>query len=98
MRISDWSSDVCSSDLNGKATAIPNVARISVNGKPPQREFSTCDRPNTPPHISMPTTTSATIQITHRKGFQNHLMQLHTMRSEERRVGKEGVSTCKSRW
>src|SRR3546814_19725981 len=31
--------------------------------------------------------------------FQDALIQLaNRMRSEERRVGKEGVSTCRSRW
>src|SRR3546814_15182941 len=28
-------------------------------------------------------------------GWEEHA---HSMRSEERRVGKEGVSTCRSRW
>src|SRR3546814_12774755 len=70
MRISDWSSDVCSSDLAGVAAGLrPNGRRRhqrrghgggvragGVGGDHPGR------------------------------------------RSEERRVGKECVSTCRSRW
>src|SRR3546814_2001115 len=61
MRISDWSSDVCSSDLNRSRT--PLSAPLSLDW----RKLS-CGRPP-------------------QKG-----------RSEERRVGKECVSTCRSRW
>src|SRR3546814_3466421 len=57
MRISDWSSDVCSSDLMGAAGLLFTEATgVSAEGR-----------------------------ITHG-------------RSEERRVGKECVSTCRSRW
>src|SRR3546814_4268260 len=59
MRISDWSSDVCSSDLYG----ISNSASIE-------------------PSLAL----------------KNPLMSEQTGRSEERRVGKECVSTCRSRW
>src|SRR3546814_4606489 len=59
MRISDWSSDVCSSDL-GNAT--------------PQDDTSSGNKGHT-------TDDGTTLQ-----------------RSEERRVGKECVSTCRSRW
>src|SRR3546814_8259496 len=61
MRISDWSSDVCSSDLLG-----PNFGREEKPGSLP-----------------------VPIQ------FHSTLLQA---RSEERRVGKECVSTCRSRW
>src|SRR3546814_10055525 len=65
MRISDWSSDVCSSDLHR-----PGEARGSYVSAP---GFSACplgDIIFIPAH----------------------------QRSEERRVGKECVSTCRSRW
>src|SRR3546814_2267475 len=65
MRISDWSSDVCSSDLCGRSTC---------SGSPGSR---TRRRPTAPSRD----TTSRT-----------------PPRSEERRVGKECVSTCRSRW
>src|SRR3546814_10581663 len=63
MRISDWSSDVCSSDL---VDPIP----ADLRG---QRPFDICHR-------------------------IVHLHRLNCCRSEERRVGKECVSTCRSRW
>src|SRR3546814_9247461 len=59
MRISDWSSDVCSSDLNWSNKPI---------------SFSVWDFAGQEVYYS-----------THQ-------------RSEERRVGKECVSTCRSRW
>src|SRR3546814_5877968 len=65
MRISDWSSDVCSSDLRSTSGASPR--------RPPSRSSSRrCARPAT-------------------RGQRSG-------RSEERRVGKECVSTCRSRW
>src|SRR3546814_12259270 len=73
MRISDWSSDVCSSDLN--ETLRPAAISIAspVRGLRPVR---------------------AGVDLT--LNFPKPLML--TSRSEERRVGKECVSTCRSRW
>src|SRR3546814_8481758 len=75
MRISDWSSDVCSSDLTYSAES-----RRSASG---------------------PTLISIMFSIkAHRQGGQS-LVSPHDIvssRSEERRVGKECVSTCRSRW
>src|SRR3546814_11630236 len=65
MRISDWSSDVCSSDLGAPRKPSGPPAR------PPWR------LPN-PPAPRAPASPAP--------------------RSEERRVGKECVSTCSSRW
>src|SRR3546814_1252768 len=88
MRISDWSSDVCSSDLNR-----PAECRTAKNGKDQQRpsmpvadplqchyasQNAACDRAGHPPGLKP------------EKSF--------AFRSEERRVGKECVSTCRSRW
>src|SRR3546814_10706996 len=85
-RISDWSSDVCSSDL---VKYLYNVIEAD-HGKlkiliKPVRGFK-----------SIPTA-YATI-----KGFEVMRAlrkgQARPWRSEERRVGKECVSTCRSRW
>src|SRR3546814_3036192 len=70
MRISDWSSDVCSSDL-------PIARQIGHRAGP-------------------------LLTLTRRHGCHLHrhslLRPLLLDRSEERRVGKECVSTCRSRW
>src|SRR3546814_1913600 len=68
MRISDWSSDVCSSDLGDQLTELPEA----------EDDFR---------HSGLPVRLD--------RIYDNHL---RTLRSEERRVGKECVSTCRSRW
>src|SRR3546814_8431287 len=68
MRISDWSSDVCSSDLRVTCSHGQDTKEISyhsIEGGPEGIKAESCD---------------------------------HCHRSEERRVGKECVSTCRSRW
>src|SRR3546814_4898768 len=80
MRISDWSSDVCSSDLGVTITAnsawAMQMPRIDHGaGSATLRRRPRCD-----------STYSSTSRGMPRK------------RSEERRVGKECVSTCRSRW
>src|SRR3546814_3678341 len=70
MRISDWSSDVCSSDL-GEELIIPEPFYANYFS------FSYVAGVKVKPIVSV-------IE----NGF----------RSEERRVGKECVSTCRSRW
>src|SRR3546814_7127699 len=78
MRISDWSSDVCSSDL-GRWRQV-----LSRNANGCGASVSFC------PH-------RRTIWIT--RGWVGAFLQgLQQLRSEERRVGKECVSTCRSRW
>src|SRR3546814_1944543 len=71
LRISDWSSDVCSSDLAllvGEATPVKIGKRLSV--------WQTRIRTEAGAEVALVTQT----------------------RSEERRGGKECVSTCRSRW
>src|SRR3546814_10434490 len=68
LRISDWSSDVCSSDL----AAMPGGAR---------RRFQ---------EIRMIRSIDPSTG--------RELARFDIQRSEERRVGKECVSTCRSRW
>src|SRR3546814_2010938 len=78
MRISDWSSDVCSSDL------FQSVLRRE------QRHIN---------HSFMPYAYLPGLKSNKTK-HQHCLIILHLdgIRSEERRVGKECVSTCRSRW
>src|SRR3546814_9284899 len=72
MRISDWSSDVCSSDL--ATTIIQILAGVGGLFLDIFFQKSALDRK----------TTNATKAI--------------AQRSEERRAGKECVSTCRYRW
>src|SRR3546814_12237103 len=77
MRISDWSSDVCSSDL-----VVALAGGGGGAGRSQRRQYCHCDLAhwNTASGLSrLSEPSSAT-------------------RSEERRVGKECVSTCRSRW
>src|SRR3546814_18054187 len=102
MRISDWSSDVCSSDLPSQVDAAVERIRPLTQGAglTGQRDFN------------VEVVNSSTIVITPTKaGIDNAVkstMEVATEvirkridemgRSEERRVGKEWVSTCRSRW
>src|SRR3546814_11221646 len=102
MRISDWSSDVCSSDLEViidrskdhafQDRAVEHVAR-------PRLAIFRAVRPN-----------GAALLIAPGGGYQRVVVDKEgnelgrwpsargLSRSEERRVGKECVSTCRSRW
>src|SRR3546814_17171568 len=78
MRISDWSSDVCSSDLCERI--LPVQAHIR------HVRDVTDDRQSC----------SLAIEFKPKSGWPP--LDSATSRSEERRVGKECVSTCRSRW
>src|SRR3546814_13261492 len=84
MRISDWSSDVCSSDL--VKCFQPHIAAVGpVSGTEIERHAD----------FSLPVRGEAKLNpwIDHEAVFV-----IVGPRSEERRVGKECVSTCRSRW
>src|SRR3546814_2284003 len=86
MRISDWSSDVCSSDLYGKPRWEQSEhIQHAVHGEheDPSDEHSGDDHAHAHHHDTHGDGTA---------GYHPH------ERSEERRVGKECVSTCRSRW
>src|SRR3546814_7772216 len=88
MRISDWSSDVCSSDL---VVASYRANLIEVNPTTITAAFNLntykIDRVN----ISSVSFNEVSIY-----NFKHNAPKWR--RSEERRVGKECVSTCRSRW
>src|SRR3546814_9063631 len=108
--MSDWRSDVCSSDLIAvqlltrpeKRNALDNATVLGL-----QRFFAA------PPagvkvvvldgqgdHFSAGLDLSATQELSATEGV-GHSMMWHEAfrhRSEERRVGKECVRTCRSRW
>src|SRR3546814_4777562 len=81
MRISDWSSDVCSSDLIGDEADLgqAGLARFAHHiGN----------------HVVVRVAIGAQMQLG-RRLLPGGVVKA---RSEERRVGKECVSTCRSRW
>src|SRR3546814_4496716 len=80
MRISDWSSDVCSSDLLCRREVARELVTPVVH---------TAEQPGMRQHRSEMATLHA---------FLEQRPPGHGLRSEERRVGKECVSTCRSRW
>src|SRR3546814_15579635 len=93
MRISDWSSDVCSSDLagcsqNGQYGENANEFHAATNGS--SARFRNCEMrtvfPGSKKREHWPE--RSCVQEDHQ----------WPRRSEERRVGKECVSTCRSRW
>src|SRR3546814_7020239 len=93
MRISDWSSDVCSSDLDlggalrafGQATNQQIIfADDVVHGK---RSGAVSGRHSADDALRQLLAGTGLVARKTRGG-----------RSEERRVGKECVSTCRSRW
>src|SRR3546814_5275260 len=84
MRISDWSSDVCSSDLSPGGTHVSGHSERTGERAPYARlrgGVSPSGRPSAPVHKRSRPRQDRSIG-----------------RSEERRVGKECVSTCRSRW
>src|SRR3546814_13773219 len=93
MRISDWSSDVCSSDLLGPILALFVYAVFNnvideeerLLRKVFGRDYADyCARvPRFGPRLS---------------AWKSQEQLLISVRSEERRVGKECVSTCRSGW
>src|SRR3546814_8432997 len=90
LRISDWSSDVGSSDLIAEAVDIPQIL-YNVPGRTScDMQAETVIRLSTVPNIIG--IKEATGDLSRAKAI------LEGVRSEERRVGKECGSTCRSRW
>src|SRR3546814_3239064 len=92
MRISDWSSDVCSSDLlfGEQAVLCGGATELVVAG------FETLVEAGYQPEVAYYECMhelKLIVDLLHEGG----LKKMHE-RSEERRVGKECVSTCRYRW
>src|SRR3546814_1622529 len=86
MRISDWSSDVCSSDLD--ATAIGSGSAANAG-----RDFILANADDLGDVLAGDAASSDAAG-----GNAVVTNDAVADRSEERRVGKECVSTCRSRW
>src|SRR3546814_16748795 len=126
MRMSDWSSDVCSSDLVGsdgngtnhsnsappyQNSFRPNAPLSAFNGQSSAGtwrleicdQYPSADNGNfvrTDLYLTSVPSNYADLSLT--KSVSNAApafgASIDYVRSEERRVGKEGVSTCRSRW
>src|SRR3546814_17480329 len=94
MRISDWSSDVCSSDLL-RDIAVANRFVENLDHEP-----WVSDPTGKPEKSSM----RFVVLLHHASSSPPSTVEpinaaiAPTIRSEERRVGKECVSPCRSRW
>src|SRR3546814_5002506 len=130
MRISDWSSDVCSSDLEGTGRrgavtkedlvnyASGKTAGLSGGARPEERVPMTRIRKRIAERLMLSKNSTAMLTsfnevnlgkvMAMRKALQDDFikangiklgfMSFFAKKSEERRVGKECVSTCRSRW
>src|SRR3546814_17747072 len=90
MRISDWSSDVCSSDLRRAvlfALARAGVGSVTILNRSPLKAaglLATFGLKGEAVGLDSPLPPAALL--------------VNASRSEERRVGKACVSPCRSRW
>src|SRR3546814_19667239 len=118
MRISDWSSDVCSSDLIALEEPVHQSLRAGGEAElPVARRLLDVLAPLTKLVVGQGVQISALGQVLQGLLVGGHdIARLHpghevlrigavlaelneaVDRSEERRVGKECVSTCRSRW
>src|SRR3546814_13256585 len=113
MRISDWSSDVCSSDLNKQVGDLMELLHADFQA---QRQYDQEWARRTATLMFLRHRNVRVIALSQRSwvdptypdrghteaqvtlaGAESLLTQ-QAGRSEERRVGKECVSTCRSRW
>src|SRR3546814_6898216 len=88
MRISDWSSDVCSSDLLDRICFAASVHQRDLQAGDLSRRHGWTDEMHG--------------QRGRMEGQRQHQGDAQVIvawrRSDERRVGKECVSTCSTRW
>src|SRR3546814_11570998 len=96
MRISDWSSDVCSSDL--AIAAEPEI--IFFDEPTTGLDPIMADVINNLIKACVQQLGATTLSITHDMASARKIADYIAMiyRSEERRVGKECVRTCRYRW
>src|SRR3546814_18515227 len=108
MRISDWSSDVCSSDLTPDQPRLGHTAQVTQDGRwlviasfqgtDPRRELHVAEL--TGGKVKVRSLVRGMTNDWRLIGSRGPTLYFITAqyRSEERRVGKQCVSTCSSRW
>src|SRR3546814_14157570 len=92
MRISDWSSDVCSSDLRAEEHRASDQ-QAGEHAPPGTRQGALGGG-----HVDGLDDPGAAVVAFGDDDRVVHLQLALARRSEARRVGKECVSTCRSRW
>src|SRR3546814_10013041 len=86
MRISDWSSDVCSSDLEDLLADPKELSEHLMLLDLGRNDVGRVAK-------------TGTVRVTEQMIIERYSHVMHIVsRSEARRVGKECVSTCRSRW
>src|SRR3546814_19537782 len=105
MRISDWSSDVCSSDLislpwkckrgSSRWTRRHHAIALQRRARVP---LQTLLFPSANPLGAWTSGASSTDALSLGRLPDAARRNEHLARSEERRVGNESVTTCRSRW
>src|SRR3546814_13049870 len=91
MRISDWSSDVCSSDLDYADDLVQSCLVRAIGA------LETWE-PGTNMRAWLFTILRNVLINEYRRAQRSPVQIKDMLRSEERRVGKECVSQCRSRW
>src|SRR3546814_14508801 len=100
MRISDWSSDVCSSDLSPNVVAFDTFATYVV----PRDTIvvGLCHFGDDTICVGKFSRLIGRVFEFTRQPYTQHtffvIVERNIRRSDERRVGQECVSTCRSRW
>src|SRR3546814_11988472 len=92
MRISDWSSDVCSSDLQARVGVSAQDNQLLIHDLESGELIATHDLCKAKGRM-----------IKNNNHYRDHAQRITDLErgidsSEERGVGKESVSMCRSRW
>src|SRR3546814_16418541 len=91
MRISDWSADVCSSDLRMIRKFSLGLASVVLVAAPTAAMAASFG-------FNLRLTVAVQCSVQHQATGFGIVSGDTVSRSAERRVGKECVSTCRSRW
>src|SRR3546814_13070060 len=94
MRSSDWSSDVCSSDLLEGVHVFKDARILYAPGKAANAGGVAVSGLEMSQNSARRSWTESELQ----QLLRDIMDGIHARRSEERRVGKECVRTCRSRW
>src|SRR3546814_15508537 len=101
MRISDWSSDVCSSDLAEAAAAeidpAPRRLFALAAWRHDANDFTAARQELQHAIVAAAPARQHIARLDLARFYFGHGLA-SAARAEERRVGKECVSTCRSRW